>query len=37
MVGAFGAAAMVGDLQLHHLVEHWTWLAERPQVIAGQC
>jgi predicted metal-binding membrane protein len=32
---AFGAAAMVGDLQLHHLVEHWTWLAERPQVIAG--
>ena len=34
---AFGAAAMVGDLQLHHLVEHWTWLAERPQVIAGQC
>ena len=31
----FGVVAMVGDLQLHHLVERWPWLDEHPQVIAG--
>ena len=32
---AFGVVALVGDLQLHHLVHHWPWLEEHPQVIAG--
>jgi len=31
----FGVAAMVGDLQLHELVERWPWLDEHHQVIAG--
>ena len=31
----FGLFAMVGDLQLHELVERWPWLEEHHQVIAG--
>jgi predicted metal-binding membrane protein len=32
---AFGLVAMVGDLQLHELVEDWHWLDEHHQIIAG--
>ena len=32
---AFGLVAMVGDLQLHELVERWPWLDEHHQIIAG--
>lgn len=31
----FGAAAFLGDLGFHRLVDRWSWLATRPQVIAG--
>jgi predicted metal-binding membrane protein len=31
----FGAAAFLGDLGIHHLVDRWGWLATRPGVIGG--
>ena len=30
---AFGLVAFVGDIGLHHLVDAWPWLAERPWLI----
>jgi predicted metal-binding membrane protein len=32
---AFGAAAFVGDLGIHDLVHHWTWLATNSWVLGG--
>jgi predicted metal-binding membrane protein len=32
---AFGAAAFLGDLAVHRLVERWSWLAARPGLIGG--
>ena len=32
---AFAAAAFAGDTVIHHLVDQWTWLAERTWLIAG--
>ena len=32
---AFGAAAFLGDMVLHRLVERWDWLSGHPQVIGG--
>jgi predicted metal-binding membrane protein len=31
----FGAAAFLGDLGIHRLVNGWSWLAAHPSVIAG--
>jgi predicted metal-binding membrane protein len=31
----FGAAAFLGDVQLHHLVHAWPWLRQHEWVIAG--
>jgi predicted metal-binding membrane protein len=31
----FGAAAFLGDLALHRLVERWDWLAARPALVGG--
>jgi predicted metal-binding membrane protein len=31
----FGAAAFLGDLGVHRLVEHWAWLAARPALVGG--
>ena len=32
---AFGAAAFLGDLAVHRLVERWDWLAPRPGLLGG--
>jgi predicted metal-binding membrane protein len=32
---AFGAAAFLGDLAVHRLVERWGWLAARPELVGG--
>jgi predicted metal-binding membrane protein len=32
---AFGAAAFLGDLGVHRLVERWAWLAARPALAGG--
>jgi predicted metal-binding membrane protein len=32
---AFGAAAFLGDLAVHRLVERWGWLAARPALVGG--
>jgi predicted metal-binding membrane protein len=32
---AFGAAAFLGDLGIHHLVDRWSWLAARPWILGG--
>jgi predicted metal-binding membrane protein len=32
---AFGAAAFLGDLGVHRLVERWAWLAARPALLGG--
>jgi predicted metal-binding membrane protein len=31
----FGAAAFLGDLAVHRLVERWGWLAARPALVGG--
>jgi hypothetical protein len=31
----FGAAAFLGDLAVHRLVERWGWLAARPSLLGG--
>ena len=31
----FGAAAFIGDLGIHYLVDHWGWLAARSWLLAG--
>ena len=31
----FGAAAFLGDLGIHQLVDRWSWLATRPWVLGG--
>jgi predicted metal-binding membrane protein len=31
----FGAAAFLGDLEVHRLVERWSWLAARPALLGG--
>ena len=31
----FGAAAFLGDLGMHRLVERWGWLAARPALVGG--
>jgi predicted metal-binding membrane protein len=32
---SFGAAAFLGDLGRHQLVERWAWLATRPALVGG--
>jgi predicted metal-binding membrane protein len=32
---SFGAAAFLGDLGFHRLVERWAWLAARPALVGG--
>jgi predicted metal-binding membrane protein len=32
---AFGAAAFLGDLAVHRLIERWGWLAARPALVGG--
>jgi predicted metal-binding membrane protein len=32
---SFGAAAFLGDMVLHRLVDEWGWLGAHPQVIGG--